>query len=162
MQQQSNHKKPRLVVTLSKVPNQNLIPNLLQNKTNHVFHVSQPQILTFHMFFFQAKPTKRFRKASIYRRFTESLLQWFIDSRLLSFIDSVIFWFRGSVVRGLFHVISVASQPPFAHSFMQLTPSTIYCFCIAKTVLQAIEITYIQYFFPNVPQAGHYLTWYIR
>jgi hypothetical protein len=68
-----------------------------KTKQTMFFHVSQPQLLTFHMFFFQAQPTKRFRKASIDRRFTESLIQWFIDSRLLSFIDSV--WFCDILVQ---------------------------------------------------------------
>ena len=64
--------------------------------------------------------------------FIDSMIHWFIISLIhYSLVDSMIQWssvlwlldFTGhwliqSAVRGFFHVISLASQPPFAHSLM--------------------------------------------
>ena len=45
----------------------------------------------------------------------------------------------GAVVHVFFRVMSLASQQTFADSLVHLTPSTLRCFCIAKTSLQAID-----------------------
>ena len=70
--------------------------------------------------------------------FIDSMIHWFIISLIhYSLVDSVIQWssvfwlldFTGhwliqSAVRGFFHVISLASQQPLAHSLMHLATST--------------------------------------
>ena len=84
---------------------------------------------------------------SLVRFFFPSLIYWIIDSLISAlnwftqnhwFTQSLIHWFIGwirSVLHGFFHVTSFASQPPFAHSLMRLTTSTIRCCCIVKTFL---------------------------
>ena len=66
----------------------------------------------------------------------DSLPRWFIDTMVRSLIHRVLFlWFIQSVVHGFFHVVSLASQPPFAHWVLRFTTSTFRCFCISKTFL---------------------------
>ena len=64
-------------------------------------------------------------------KFTHSSVPWFMGS--------LIFWFiglyTGPVAHGFFHVSSLASQPPRAHSLMHLTTWTVHCFCISRTCL---------------------------
>ena len=63
---------------------------------------------------------------SFIRSFIYSLFHWFIDSSTHEFTHSLIHWFIRSVVHGFFHVISLASQPPFSsfvdapHSYSSL------------------------------------------
>ena len=68
---------------------------------------------------------------SLVHAITDSLLHSFndswayrchrlIDSIIHCFIDSLVHLFTRSVVRGFFHVTSLASQPPCAHSLMNL------------------------------------------
>ena len=89
----------------------------------------------------------------------DSLAHWFIDSWIPSFIDSLIRWFVQLAVHGLCHAISLASQPPFAHSLLRLTTSTLHCFCMSKTFLLAINFLLLVSFFRNFRPAwaGHYL-----
>ena len=48
-----------------------------------------------------------------FHRLTTSLLHWLINSH-----ESMVHWFIRSVVHGFFHVISLVSQPAFAHLLM--------------------------------------------
>ena len=89
-----------------------------------------------------AEPLIHWVVVSLIDRFIGSLVAWFIESLLCCFIDSLIHWltdslihwfigssvhwFVHSVVHGFFHVMSLASQQPFAHSFMHLTTSTLH------------------------------------
>ena len=57
--------------------------------------------------------------ASLLRWFIGSLIHWFVDSMFDSLIYSLVHWFIQSAVCGFFHVISLASQQPCAHSLVQ-------------------------------------------
>ena len=123
---------------------------------------------------------------SLYNHFIDSLVHWSIDSLVHWVIDALVYWiidtlihwlvgslrhcfavsiisdssihwFINSVVHRFFHVISLASQPPFAHSVMHLTTST-----IQNTFLQAIDFLYSCPMFKTSTQAraGRY-TWSI-
>ena len=75
-----------------------------------------------------------------------------------AFTDSSIYWFIQAVVHGFFHVISLASQPPFAHWLMHLTTSTLHGFCILKNifighVLPVVVLYVFRNFHPGTGQA---------
>ena len=68
---------------------------------------------------------------------THALNHSFIDSMIHFFIDSLVHFFVGYLVHSvrcawIHHVISLASPPQFAPSWMDLTTSASHCFCIAK------------------------------
>ena len=72
--------------------------------------------------------------------FMISVLRWFIDwsvhcSLVHWFMASLLHGFIQSVAHGTFHVISLASLPPFAHSLTRFTTSTLHCFFISKAIL---------------------------
>ena len=80
---------------------------------------------------------------SLNHRFTGSLFHWIIGSLIQWFVDSLIHWF----------IDSLASQPPFAHSLMDLSTSTAYGFCISKMFLQAID-SYSHFLCSKLPPRG--------
>ena len=84
---------------------------------------------------------------SLIHRFDPSSIHWIIDSLARWFIGSWVDWFIPSVVHGFFHALSLASQQPFAHLMMNVTTSTLRCFCISKTFLYAIFFLYDIVFF---------------
>ena len=62
---------------------------------------------------------------SLIHGFAGSLIRWLLNSLIHCFIDSLVHWFIQPAVHGISHVISLASQQPFAHSLMHLTTSTL-------------------------------------
>ena len=92
--------------------------------------------------------------ASLILWFTDALIHWFIDSLTYWFIDSFSLLCMDSFMP--FHWL--ASQPPFAHSLMHLTTSTLRRFCGSKLSYRPYSC-YSALIFRNFrpPWARHYL-----
>ena len=88
-----------------------------------------------------------------------SIIMSIIDSLIHCFTESSVHWFNGSLIH--WFIGSIGSQPPFAHSLMDLATSTAYGFCISRMFLQAID-SYSHFLFSKLPPRGGPGTiWYV-
>ena len=95
--------------------------------------------------------------------FVDLLIHSFIGLSTHRFTNSLIYrgLFSRSVVQGFFHVISLASQPPFAHlSLMRLTTLTIIASASKKNPIGHLLPIVLSYFEISAPaRAEHYLVY---
>ena len=93
--------------------------------------------------------------------FVDSLIHSFIGLSTHRFTNSLIYHclFSRSVVQGFFHLIALASQPPFAHlSLMRLTTLTIIASASKKNPIDHLLPIVLSYFEISAPgRAEHYL-----